>query len=277
MRRVSVARLAALAEGMSARDRQIVQTVARLRLVSGDQFFRLFFYDGATVETGARRARRVLSRLVEQHALARLERRSGGSRGGSASWVYALGPAGGRLVAYWAGEGLPRSRSVHEPGALWTAHTLAISEVYVRLREAERAGRVELLAFDAEPACWRTFTKLGGVTGHLKPDAFVSLGVGEYEDSFFMEMDMASEHRGQLARQHRAYADYFRSGAEQAQSGVFPSVLWLAPDQRRATLLRDIQGRLPEASRRLFRLATHEEAIAALSGASPEAVEGEVS
>ena len=164
----------------------------------------------------------MLARLVEQRVLDRLERRQGGAGGGSSAWVYALGPAGVRMVAYWAGEGLPRSRGAHEPGAAWTAHTLAVSELYVRLREAERAGRVELLAFDAEPACWRRYTRLGGAAGVLKPDAYVRLGIGEYEDSFLVEVDLGTEHRGQLTRQHHAYGEYFRSGVEQAKTGVFP-------------------------------------------------------
>src|ERR1700677_3437823 len=109
--RVSVARLVALADRMPLRDRQIVETVARLTLVSGGQLIDLFFESISNPFTRARRARRVLGRLVEQRVLDRLERRRGGVGGGSSAWVYALGPAGRRMVAYWGGEGLPRSRS----------------------------------------------------------------------------------------------------------------------------------------------------------------------
>jgi hypothetical protein len=208
----------------------------------------------------------VLARLVEQRVLDRLERRQGGVGGGSSAWVYALGPAGRRMVAYWAGEGLPRSRSAHEPGVAWTAHTLAVSDLYVRLRQAERAGRVELLDFDAEPACWRRYTRLGGAAGVLKPDAFVRLGVGEYEDSFLVEVDLGTEHRGQLTRQHRAYSEYFRSGVEQAKTEVFPGVLWIVPDAQRMALLADIHRGLPEQTRRLFTVATSDQAVDVLCG-----------
>src|SRR4029077_12130312 len=98
---------------------------------------------------------------------------------------------------------------------------------YVRLRAAERAGRMEVLDFDAEPACWRRYTRLGGAAGVLKPDAFVRLGFGDYEDHLLVEVDLGTEHRGQLARQHRAYGEYFRAGVEQAKTGGFPGVLWL--------------------------------------------------
>ncbi len=271
MSRVSVPRLVALADGMPLLEREIVETVARLTLVSGRQLSDLFFDSFSRSSTHTRRARRVLARLVEQRVLDRLERRRGGAGGGSSAWVYALGPAGVRMVAYWAGEGLPRSRGTHEPGVVWTAHTLAVSELYVRLREAERAGRVELLAFDAEPDCWRRYTGLGGAAGVLKPDAYVRLGIGEYEDSFLVEVDMGTERRGQLTRQHHAYSAYFRSGVEQARTGVFPSVLWIVPDARRVALLADIQRGLPAQARRLFTVATNERVLMVLCGLAPEA------
>jgi hypothetical protein len=264
--RVSVPQLVALGDAMPLRERQIVETVARLSLVSGRQLSDLFFHSLSNPSTRARLARRVLARLVGLRALERLERRRGGAGGGSSAWVYALGPAGRRLAAYWAGEGLPRSRSAHEPGAVWTAHTLAVSELYVRLRAAERAGRMELLAFDAEPVCWRSYTRLGGAAGVLKPDAYVRLGIGDYEDHLLVEVDMGTEHRGQLTRQHHAYYEYFRAGVEQAKTGVFPSVLWLVPDARRVALLTDIERGLPARARRLFTVTTSDQALAALCG-----------
>jgi hypothetical protein len=269
-----VARLVALADGLPLRDRQIVETVARLSLVSGGQLVDLFFESVPNPSTRSRRARRVLGRLVEERVLDRLERRRGGAGGGSSAWVYALGPAGRRMIAYWAGEGLPRSRSAYEPSAIWTAHTLAVSDLYVQLRAAERAGRVELLAFDAEPACWRRYTRLGGTVGVLKPDAYIRLGVGEFEDSFFIEMDLGSERRGQLTRQHHAYREYFRAGVEQTKTGIFPGVMWIVPDRQRVALLSDIHRGLPEQTRRLFTVATGEQALAALGGLATDTTAG---
>jgi Replication-relaxation len=271
VRRVSVAGLVALAEGMPPRDREVVEAVARLTLVSGAQLIDLFFSDIDNPSTRARRARRVLGRLSEQRVLARLERRRGGAGGGSSSWVYALGPAGRRIVAYWSGEGLPRSRSTSEPSLAWAAHRLAVSDLYVRLKRAERQGRAELLAFDAEPAAHRRYTRLGGAPGCLKPDAFVRLGVGEYEDCFFAEVDLGSERRGQLVRQHRAYGEYFRSGVEQANSGVFPAVIWIAPEGQRAALLEDIARGLPEQLQALFTVTTGENALGVFCGDGADA------
>ena len=46
---------------------------------------------------------------------------------------------------------------MHEPGLAFVRHTLAVTELYVRLREAERAGTLELLEFEPEPECWRSY------------------------------------------------------------------------------------------------------------------------
>jgi hypothetical protein len=241
---------------MPKRDREVVEAAARLTVVSGAQINELFFSDIANEATRARRARRVLGRLVERRVLDQLERRAGGSGGGSSSWIYALGPAGRRIVAYWDGEGLPRSRTAHEPSVAWTAHRLAVGDLYVQLRRAEALGRVELMAFDAEPVCWRPYTRLGGVSGVLKPDAFVRVGLGVYEDAYFAEVDLGSERRGQLLRQHRAYGEYFRSGVEQSNTGVFPAVVWIVPDAKRVALFEDIARGLSEQVRRLFSIST---------------------
>ena len=79
--------------------------------------------------------------------------------------MYAVTPAGRRLLAYWAGSGLASDRGVHEPGAGFVEHTLQAADLYVRLIEADRAGLLELLGFDAEPASWRTYTTPVGTTG----------------------------------------------------------------------------------------------------------------
>ncbi len=260
-----------MADGMPSRDQEIVQAVARLTLVSGAQIIDLFFSDIPEASTRARRSRRVLGRLVEQRVLAKLERpRQGGEGGGSSSWVYGLGPAGRRIVAHWAGEGLPRSRATEEPSALWTAHRLAVSDLYVQLRRAERDGRIELLTFDTEPACWRRYTRLGGAPGVLKPDALIRLGVGDYEDSFFVEVDLGSERRGQLTRQHQAYGEYFRSGAEQSNTGVFPAVVWLVSDIKRVALFEDVARGLPEQLRALFTVALAANALDVFVGEGTE-------
>ncbi len=77
---------------------------------------------------------------------------------------------------------------------------------------------------------------------------------------------MGTEHRGQLTRQHRAYSEHFRAGVEQARTGVYPGVLWIVPDEKRAALLRDIEHGFPEGVQRLFGVTTSERAVDLLCG-----------
>src|SRR5437667_2407194 len=179
--------LARLTEDLSARDLAILTTVAELRLISSRQLERLHFAasDGASALIAARRARRSLERLVRDRLLLRLDRRIGGLRAGSASFIYAIAPAGQRLIA---DEG-PR-RHFREPSALFVQHTLAVAELYVRLHEAAGGGYdLRLTApIQPEPCCWRTFS---GPSGRptVKPDLFVNLAAGEYEYRWFVEVD----------------------------------------------------------------------------------------
>jgi hypothetical protein len=256
--RLSRKGLLLLADDLSARDRQIAELVGRFGVVSGKQVVRLFFAGGSDAASNARLARRSLARLVERRVLVRLERRIGGVRAGSAGSVYRLDAAGDRLVRLWRGEG-GRGRTAREPGRLFTRHTLAITETYIRLREAERGGALELLAFDPEPASWRPFTGSGG-RQVLKPDAYARLGLGAYEDRYFIEIDCGSEGRGALVAKCRTYLAYFRAGTEQAAHGVFPRIVWITTTEQRVSLIVDVCASLPGAFWPLFAVTTPERA-----------------
>lgn len=268
MSRVSTAQLLALGAEMSPAERELVRDLARLRLMSHAQLAALLASsDGAaSPASAARTARRVLARLTGLGVTARLERRVGGIRAGSAGYVYYLGPVGQRLTAYWDGRGLTRGRFRPEPGGRYVRHRLAVSELYIQVRLVERQGLLDLLAFDAEPACWRTYGDAFGGRVVIKADGFVRLGVGAYEDRFFIEVDLGTESRSVVARKLRAYLDYFNSGAEQTAHGVFPRVLWLTNSEARRAALVEVCGRLPAGAWRLFTVGRLERAIELMSG-----------
>jgi hypothetical protein len=268
MRRLSSGQLIGLATSLPQRERQIVETIARLRLLSHAQLASLLASGNGVVSpvSAARSARRILARLTAGGVLARLERRVGGVRAGSAGYVYYLGPVGQRLLAYWNGRGLVRGRFRPEPGGRYVRHRLAVSELYVQLRGAARKGELDLLAFDAEPDCWRRSIDAFGGSVLLKPDAFVRLGIGAYEERCFVEVDLATESRSVIAAKVRAYLDYFHSGTEQAAHGVFPRVVLLTNSEVRRAALVNVVTRLPAEHWALFAVATLDRALDVLSG-----------
>jgi len=263
--RVGRRQLVVLAAQLPDRDRLILETVEMLGLARGDQLRRLFFSELATEAARTRVARRSLHRLTNHALLRVLERRIGGERAGSAGHVYALAPAGRRLLAHLHGQPMPSRRGVHEPGLLFVTHTLAIGDLYVALVEADRAGKLELLAFEVEPV--RTYTSPIGTTIRLKPDAYVRLATGEFEQLSFCELDLGSEGRGVLERKLQAYLSLYRSGREQAEHGLFPQVVWIAPDPARAHFISSLVEAPPADGPRLFATTTKGSALSVLAGA----------
>ncbi len=229
-RRVGRRQLEQLLDQLSPRDLAVLQSSRRFRLVTGDQLRRLHFRGHATPETGARVARRVLSRLAGHGLLARLERRIGGIRAGSAGHVYALSPLGHRVL------GTEIRKRTTEPSFTFVKHTLAITELSTTLIELDADNQIDLLELQPEPAAWRTH-RAGLVENTLKPDLFVKVADDEYELSWFIEIDCGTESRPTIQRKCHAYTDYRRTGTEQEDQGVFPLVLWIAPDERRCTEL----------------------------------------
>ncbi|MBJ7519113.1 MAG: replication-relaxation family protein [Solirubrobacteraceae bacterium] len=260
------ARLERLADQISSRDLAIVSDVVRLRYLSAGQIERLHFTAIEQPLTRRRRTNRSLNRLREHGLLVRLERRVGGVKAGSSGFVF--GPTGEAkaLVALRDGQGLTRPRTLHEPGQTFVDHGLACSEVYVHLREAEQTGKIELLEHHGEPAAWRQYPGSFGGLLSLRPDAFVALGVGEYEHRAFIEVDCGTEGSTALRRKLGTYVEYYRSGREQAEHSVFPQVIWLCSDQRRVAVLQALVAELPGDVQPLFLVGLQTELLYLVRG-----------
>lgn len=224
-----------LHDDLSSRDLDIVSHIGELRLMSGRQVEVLHFPPErhATPATAARLCRRVLSRLVADRSLVRLERKVGGLRAGSHTFIYGLGPVGHRLLQ----EDGSRLRA-YEPSEAFVDHQLAVSQLVVDLTLAGRNGHLELLAVEGEPACWRTLPAIGRSV--LRPDLFLALGKGELEYRWFIEVDRGTHRGPALLRKAQLYESYYRSGVEQATHGVFPRIVWTTPDSTRAKRVRDV-------------------------------------
>lgn len=229
---VTPSHLRQLSEWLTDSERAVLADVAAAGVLSALQLQRLHAEPSLS---GTRSFRRTLSRLAEAGLLCRLSRRVGGRKAGSTSFVYALDIPGQRLLTPL--EGGQRYRRPWTPGPSVLGHALAVSEVYVRLRLAAQAGQLQLVQWQGEPACWRPFTSAGGPSV-LKPDAAVVLGLGAWEDRWFIEIDCGTEGPATLARKLAAYGSYLASGREQQAEGVFPGVLWLVPDTERQRVLQ---------------------------------------
>ncbi len=245
--RVTDASVRRLTGQLTPIDYCVLDTLKTVRVATGGQLRRLYWSDS---DTGNRLARHHLAKLTKFRLIARLKRRIGGVRAGSNGYTYSLDVAGLRVVADAATN--RRLRPPSTPGDRYLAHALAITDRYVDLHQAEARHEIELLGFEAEPASWRTYPGDHGRQLTIKPDAFVILADQDWEHRWFVEVDRATEHRPTLLRKAREYVSYFQSGTEQAISGVFPKVLWIAPTDAHANLLIDWFAALEPDARRLF-------------------------
>jgi hypothetical protein len=143
-------------------------------------------------------------------------------------------------------------RRLEPPGAYYTAHALCLTEIVVSLHERDLAGELEVLQIQSEPQCWRGFLGVMGARRMLKPDLYLRLGAGAYEDRYFIEVDLGTESGSTITTKGKRYLAYYQSGAEQSEHGVFPHVLFAVPDDRRAEQVETALGRLPKEAERLF-------------------------
>lgn len=262
--RVSSRQLDDLTTRLTDHDQALVLLLSQLRLATGFQIARRLWGAQVPSDSGAWAARRALSRLERWRIVDRLPRRVGGVRGGSTSLVFGLGPAGRRLLARLGYE----TKRLGTPGDRHIRHTLAITELMVRLHEATLAGELDVIELQPEPACWRGFLGLMGTRMMLKPDLFLRVGAGAFEDRWFVEVDLATEARGTIAAKAQRYLAHFRSGTEQREHDVYPRVLWTVPNRRRAEQITDALGSLPEAAQRLFVVWPYDEVIGRLGAES---------
>ena len=243
---------------LSDRDLFILRFLAAAQLATTDQLERLAFppAEGSSY-TAARRARRTLTRLVEHGQLSRLDRRVGGVRAGSTSYVYQLATGGRRTL------GLARRGRTYEPGSRFIAHTLAAAHLHVELLEAERARAVVALVIEHEPT--RRFTSPSGLE-RLTPDLLVEVTTADgWELRWFVEIDRGTEHLPTVLRKCRTYEAYWRSGREADHHEVFPRVVWSVPDAKRAHAIEAAIAKSRSLTPDLYRVTVAEDAAALIT------------
>ncbi len=241
---------------LSERDLAVLKTLLRVRFATSRQIQRVHVYDGTPLGN-TRVAARILKRLADQRIITRLPRQVGGVRAGSASMVLTLARPAIALLS----RGTSPVRTPKLPGEQYIGHALAVTELYVGLKELEREDKLTVKSFQVEPR------RDVGVYGRqlLRPDANVKTHIGQYAYYWFIEMDLGTERRPQLRQKLDAYTKYWARGREQHQTGVFPKVLFLVPDDSRKAVIDQLVQRLPIHHRRIFQVELIEHVMEVLS------------
>lgn len=239
-KRLSKQQLVSIDKRLSERDHLILESIRKCRYLTTDQIQRLYCKNSSCHAAALRAANRMLVKLKDFELIAPLKRRIGGVRAGSGSYVWNLDEAGARLLNLNRQESdiIKRKRSF-EPSPRFLEHTLAVAEIYVRLsRIADKYENIRLLKAELEPDCWRMYIGTLGTASYLKPDIYTVTTDGEYEDHWFFEIDLDTEAPVRIISKCQQYCKYYLSGTEQKVKGVFPLVVWIVPDQKRADSIR---------------------------------------
>ena len=266
--RIGRAQLQAIAEQLDTTDRTLLALLAAHRYATTRQLAQITELSG---QYGSARSalRQTSRRLRRQHGLGlvdHLARRIGGTRAGSAGYVWYLTAAGQRL----GDEGRGARRRFQEPSALFLAHTLAITQARVVIEQAIHAVGGHLARLRTEPACWRSWLRLGGALGWLKPDleAITATDTGA-EDHWLLEVDLDTEHPARLLAKCHDYQAHLASGTFQAQHGYYPQVVWLLTNQARAGRLAEQIAADQTLTPGLFKITAAPEQLAALIQRGP--------
>lgn len=259
-KRITKSELRRLSALLASREIEIVQTISRVKFITANQLQRIFFIQNPNPATNLRACNRLVNKLKKYGLITNLEQRIGGKRAGSGSTIWTITSAGFQLLRLDEISSIRGTRKkLYEPKILFLEHTLAVTEIYTRLKELDQSKRLELLEIQHEPRCWRTFSLKGNAT-YLKPDLFTRFALNDqYEEFYFLELDQATESPSRVVRKCKFYISYYNSGVEQRQNGIFPYVLWIAiNNKRQEQLTRYIHEYLPKAEM-LFRVITIDE------------------
>lgn len=205
---------------ITTRDRRIVALVGAFGQLTSKHVKALAFPDNDSMTPCNER----LKKLTQMKMLARVERRLvGGDGGGSGLYSYQLGPAGwklcGREGKYWGRKSIDH-------------HALAIADVFVMLKEAERAGSIQVVGVSTEPDCWEV---VGGE--ELRPDMLAEVALPHIGKRrlVWLEVDLGTERQRHVTEKVDRYIRAYKHAPDGYR---FPLVVFVAPDQERVLAIR---------------------------------------
>jgi len=222
---------------LSAKEKAILVSLKQCRYLLTGQVGRLHFTDNASEAAALRATHRTMQKLKDFGVVESVERRIGGVRAGSRSYVWTLTESGVYLLHLNDDSNAPRKRTF-EPSLNFLKHTIEVAETYIQLTEICKRNKLELVKTEMEPECWRGYTGMDGKPATMKPDMFAITDSGKYEDYYFLEVDMNTESPNKVLDKCRRYVYYQHSGIEQKNLGIFPLVVWLVFSENRKNKLQ---------------------------------------
>jgi len=271
-RRLSRRHLLGLRAGLSLPDRDLLGLLRQHRFLTSHQVAGLVHAKAASNLAGLRAGQRQLRKLHDLGLVNHLPRKVGGYGGGQAQTVWHLSEGGHRLLGLDRPDDEKADKSLRqrfrEPSPQFLAHTLRVADIRLALEQLsrpERAGAadnhetdsIDLTLIQTEPVCWRTWVSTYGGSAVLRPDLYAETSDPDFDYFYFIEADMDSEHAPAIMKKARVYQTYYQTGLEQARhGGVFPLVLWVTPDERRARQILNTIRADPKCDERLHRAVT---------------------
>ena len=224
---------------LTDKDKAILRTLRDAKCLFTYHIRKLFYYDAKNVRSGSRSTQFTLKRLKEYGLVdVMVDRRIGGVRAGSSSYIWYLTEQGNRLLnlSQKYKDDVPKRTRFMEPADSTLGHRMAISECFVQLNELEHEGKLAIKEVAFEPNNWHYFD-FKGKNEILKPDLFIVTSHDGYEYRFFVEIDLSTESIDTVLKKCIRYHKYLQTDTEQKAYGVFPFVLWIVKDEKRKTKL----------------------------------------
>lgn len=205
---------------IGGRDKQIILTIYKLRLMKQDHIRRLFF-------SKAQKARARLKFLYDAGLLDRFRppKRFGQ---GTSQYIYSLSKVSAKFIAaYFGEEKIGWKRKHKSVEMLFLKHALAISEFYVGLKEKEDSWH--------KLAEWLSESEIINLvyekSSPIRPDAYFNWSIIEedldfdLESYFFLEIDMGTMRSKAIAEKTNKYAKYYLTNNYVRHFNRIPNVM----------------------------------------------------
>lgn len=238
--RISKHQVETIKQKLSEREKSVLLSILRCHFLTTAQIKRLHYKDSVSDTAAMRAANRGAIKLRDLGLIVSLNRRIGGVRAGSGSFVWSITTAGLKVLSKINRSlNVSNRKRIYEPTSNFLTHALAVSEVYLQLTEVARREAIALSDTTFEPDCWRAYSSRSGVATFIKPDLYAVISAEEYEDYYFFEIDNGTESPSRIVKKCMQYIDYYNSGTQQKKTHVFPYVVWIVPDEKRKKSLSE--------------------------------------